>query len=221
MFIDFIRNLRFKRRLKKRFSDSFISEYININSKTVFEGLNVAKQHTCLMSSNIGRGTIIGENNYLPKTKIGKFCSIANNIKIVPYTHPIHCVSSYSPLYDTINETPFGHGNTPIDEVLKVDKDFFVEIGNDVWIGEGVYIKGGTKIGDGAVVGMGAVVTKDVPPYAVVVGVPAKIIKYRFDAETISKLLSIKWWDWPIDELKLRKDDFGDIDSFIKKYYEK
>lgn len=70
-----------------------------------------------------------------------------------------------------------------------------VEIGNDVWIGDGVFIKNGVKIGDGAILGARAVVTKDIPPYAVAVGCPAKVIKYRFDKEIIDELLKLKWWE--------------------------
>ena len=83
---------------------------------------------------------------------------------------------------------------------LKVQKK--VIIGNDVWIGSHALILGGVKIGDGAVIGAGAVVTKDVPPYAVVGGVPARIIKYRFSQEIIDKLLEIKWWNLPENILK-------------------
>ena len=79
-----------------------------------------------------------------------------------------------------------------------------VKIGNDVWIGRGAFIKGGVTIGDGAVIAAHAVVTKDVPPYAIVCGVPAKIIKYRFDCETIKELLDLKWWNYDLA-------DFGEL----------
>lgn len=89
-----------------------------------------------------------------------------------------------------------------------------VRIGNDVWIGDNVIIKNGVKIGDGAVVGLGAVVTKDVPPYAVVAGVPAKIIKYRFSDEIISELLELEWWN--LEEDVIRQIPYDNIEKAIE-----
>lgn len=93
-------------------------------------------------------------------------------------------------------------------------------IGNDVWIGNNVCIKQGITIGDGAIIATGAVVTKNVLPYTIYGGVPAKLIKKRFTDEQIEELLKIKWWDWNIEKIKLAtiNNDFDNIDSFIKKY---
>jgi acetyltransferase-like isoleucine patch superfamily enzyme len=94
-------------------------------------------------------------------------------------------------------------------------------IGNDVWIGDKVIVIGGITIGDGAVVGAGAVVTHDVPPYAIVAGVPAKVIKYRFDDEKIRKLLDLKWWDWSEEEIKQNREFFISGDFSIVRTNEK
>jgi acetyltransferase-like isoleucine patch superfamily enzyme len=89
-------------------------------------------------------------------------------------------------------------------------------IGSDVWIGDGVYVKAGVTIGHGAVIGMGAVVTKDVPPYAVFAGNPAKLIRYRFDQSVIEKLLEIAWWDFSDKKIKKYAHLFKNPDAFIK-----
>ncbi|MBR6646045.1 MAG: CatB-related O-acetyltransferase, partial [Clostridia bacterium] len=88
-------------------------------------------------------------------------------------------------------------------------------IGNDVWIGHSALILEGVKIGDGAIVGAGAVVTKDVPPYSIVVGVPAKVIKYRFSENEIAKLSELKWWDQSVEWIKENVDKFCDIRNFM------
>lgn len=91
-------------------------------------------------------------------------------------------------------------------------------IGNDVWIGINSTILNNVVIGDGAVIGAGAVVTKDVSPYSVVGGVPARLIKFRFSEEQIDRLLRIKWWDWPLELISQRIDDFNNVELFISKY---
>lgn len=94
-----------------------------------------------------------------------------------------------------------------------------IVIGNDAWVGRGAFILDGVTIGDGAIVGAMSVVAKDVPPYAVVVGNPARIVHYRYNEEQIKKLLEIKWWDWSNETIMERVEDFKDIDVFLKKYY--
>ena len=93
-----------------------------------------------------------------------------------------------------------------------------INIGNDVWIGVSSYILNGVTIGDGAIVAAYSIVTKDVPPYALVAGNPAQIKKYRFSPEIIRKLLKIKWWDWDVETVLNRLEDFKDIYTFVEKY---
>ena len=93
----------------------------------------------------------------------------------------------------------------------------YVVIGNDVWIGSDAILTGGIKIGDGAIILTGAVVTKDVPPYAIVGGVPAKPIRFRFSESQIEKLLQIKWWNWDARKLQESWRMFGNIDKFLLK----
>ena len=116
--------------------------------------------------------------------KIGNFCSISDDVTILlGGEHEINTISSY----------PFTLKN----HHTKGD----VTIGNDVWIGQSTLILSGVTIGDGAIIGANSLVTKDVEPYAIVGGNPAKLIKYRFDDETIEKLLELKWWDWDIKKI--------------------
>ena len=121
-------------------------------------------------------------------------------------THPAFYSHRYNSL-SFVDENKF-------DELLMCDDRFSVIAGNDVWIGDRVLIKGGVRIGDGAVIGMGAVVTKDVPPYAVVGGVPARIIKKRFTGEQISELLSQNIWGKPIEWIEANAERFESIDNF-------
>jgi acetyltransferase-like isoleucine patch superfamily enzyme len=98
----------------------------------------------------------------------------------------------------------------------KIEENIPINIGNDVFIGMNVTILDGITIGDGAVIGAGAVVSKNIPPYAIAVGNPIKIIKYRFDENTISNLLIIKWWNFKEERLKEVENYFKDVEGFIK-----
>lgn len=126
--------------------------------------------------------------------KIGRFCSISKNVTIMlGGEHSIYFPSSYpfSSFFDNCSHLkgqPFSKGD--------------VTIGNDVWIGEGVLILSGVSIGDGAIIGARSVISKDIAPYSIVAGNPAKTIRPRFDQETIKKLLEIKWWNWPINTIE-------------------
>ncbi len=146
--------------------------------------------------------------------KIGRYCSINNSAKIVA-NHTLDCVSTHSFMDSRrfyseekgreIKELAKKHGrhleNHPW-AYSEIRNNRPVEIGNDVWIGANVVILPGVKIGDGAVIAAGAVVTRDVEPYAIVGGVPAKIIKYRFSKDIIEKFLRIKWWEWSIEKIE-------------------
>ena len=93
-----------------------------------------------------------------------------------------------------------------------------VTIGNDVWVGEGCQFMSGVHIGDGAIVAAGSIVTKDVPAYTMVAGNPAKVKYYKYDKETIEKLLKIQWWDWGVDTIKTHLNEFKDVKSFVETY---
>lgn len=143
--------------------------------------------------------------------KIGKYCSFASDVCIYSRNHP-YWNPSTSPLFYNTNfiSGVSGQYQIPYKEL---------EIGNDVWIGQyGIILPSVRRIGDGAVIGAGSIVTKDVPDYAIVAGNPAKVIKYRFDEETIEYLKEIKWWDWDLEFIKENISHFQSIDE-IKKIY--
>lgn len=147
--------------------------------------------NTTVLMSKINSYSYIGGSSKVSRTTIGKFCSIGENVRIGLGKHPLSCQSTYPGFY-TNNFDLYGikkEYDCPISEYEEIT------IGNDVWIGTSAIILDGVNIGDGAVIAAGAVVTKDVPPYAIVAGVPAKIIKYRFSEEKILHLLKEKWWD--------------------------
>lgn len=147
----------------------------------------------------INSGSIIYSN-----TRFGKFCTIARNCEIGVAGHPTDWLSSHSFQYKYFTDCKF-------------EPNLTTNIGNDVWIGSKVIVKSGVTIADGAIVAAGSVVVKDIPPYAIVGGTPAKVIKYRFSSHIIQRLLKVKWWDIPISKLsEVRFDDIEDALSKIE-----
>lgn len=145
--------------------------------------------------------------------KIGKYCSIAYDVNFIVDEgyHKASSVSNY-PFINNLNTDKY--------QDITISQREGITIGNDVWIGMGAFIMPGVTIGNGVIIAANSVVTKDVPDYAVVAGSPAKIIKMKYDVNTIFKLNKIAWWDWESPVLKSRKLDFYQlsIDDFIRKY---
>ena len=168
----------------------------------------------------LGYASYIGAFCDFSNCRVGRFSSVGNYVRVVSATHPLTMVSTYPAFYSDSYRVSFVKASG-YEEHIFTDNGYECEIGNDVWIGDNVLIKGGIKIGDGSVIGMGSVVLKDVPPYTVVAGVPAKVIKSRFDTETVNKLLNIKWWDKPVDWIKSHAEDFEYPEKFLKKYDDK
>ena len=163
----------------------------------------------------IGAYTYIGGGDTVIRNvqRIGRFCSIAPNVKMGLFEHPVDCISTSpiiwgggfnifnSPEYRTyINES--SDSIKKCTELMIKKTNAKINIGNDVWIGESAFVRSGITIGDGAIVAARAVVTKDVPPYAIVAGVPAKVIRYRFTETIRTTLCKLKWWNYQLDDMK-------------------
>lgn len=174
---------------------------------------------TYLSKTEIGEGTYVGQYNELAFTKIGKYCCLANHIVVVNGTHPIRNYVSFHPAFYSIRkQAGFTYvKETTFQEFNTVD-GYSCIIGNDVWIGENVTIISGVKIGDGAMVAAGSVVTKDVEPYSIVGGVPAKIIRKRFEDGDIDFLLKFRWWNKGYSWLLANSYLFDNIAALRNKY---
>ncbi|MES2806230.1 MAG: CatB-related O-acetyltransferase [Bacteroidota bacterium] len=199
---------RFKSSYRLRKFNCIISIGCNIkNTKfgnSVFLGENVS-----IVDSSINDYSYINSNSKIKNTSIGKFCSIGPNVQIILGKHPSTFVSSHPIFY--ANNKPF---ETFSDKTYIEEYDY-VTIGHDVWIAEGVLIPGGVTIGNGAIITARSVVTKDVEPYSIVGGIPAKHIKYRFDEKTVNLIDSSEWWDWEIKKLKANFKLFHNSSEFI------
>lgn len=169
-------------------------------------------ENVYLKKVHIGDFCYISNNSSLNNVEIGSFCSIGPEVKIGLAPHPSKMfVSTYPAFYSNHNS-----GCPQSFRKDKIFNDSFPKtiIGHDVWIGSNVIIAGNITIETGAIVAAGAVVTKDIPPYAIVGGNPAKVIRYRFSKEQVNILIKSKWWNWPTKEITKYIDDFSNIHKF-------
>nr|WP_179190468.1 CatB-related O-acetyltransferase [Enterococcus sp. 4G2_DIV0659] len=162
-----------------------------------FEGYNSIGMNTSISYSEIGIASYCGNNCILNRVKVQKFCSLGNNVEVIYGTHPVNTFFSTHPAFFSVKKQS---GITFVDENLfsenkLIEKKYSVVIENDVWIGSHAKLLEGVTIGTGAIIAAGALVTKDVSPYSIVGGVPARVIGYRFDDSTIKKILESNWWD--------------------------
>lgn len=185
----------------------------NISLNSIFEGANKIYRNVSF-SGRMGYGSYIADNGNI-HGEVGRFTSIGPNVACNPGTHPYtYPYASTCPLFFSNRKQ---NGMSWVDEVKFTELRYVkgttdvVRIGSDCWIGQNVFIVGGVTVGDGAVVLAGAVVTKDVPPYSIVGGIPAKIVQYRYSIPDITFLLEKKWWNKDIEWLRKNKDAFLDF----------
>lgn len=201
-----------------------------------YKGKNIKSAKTC----NVNQSAELGGNNYIGSKsyffgcigygsylgsncsfygKIGKYCSIASGVKVVNGFHPTsEGISTHPAFYSTKNSVGLSYvKNNCFKEYRYADpeKKYAVVVGNDVWIGTDAILMAGITVGDGAVIAAGAVVTKDVAPYSIVGGVPAKEIKKRFDDEKIEVLLNLQWWNKDEKWMQENSDKFMNPDRFF------
>lgn len=167
-----------------------------IDDKSEISSLSRLNRGVKLVDSSIADYSYMGNGSWAMHCDIGKFCSIANEVFIGMANHSLGFLSTSSIFTERNNAIKQRWAKDDICSPYARTM-----IGNDVWIGSRVLIKSGVKIGNGAAIGAGAVVTKDVPPYAIVGGVPARLIRYRFSSDLIEKLENIKWWNMDKDSL--------------------
>ena len=166
-----------------------------------------------LNNVSVGDYSYISRNSIITNAAIGKFCSIGPNFCCGLGRHPINGISTSPMFYSTKKQ----NGMTFCSQD-KLEESLHTTIGNDVFIGANVTVLDGVTISDGAVIGAGAVVNKDIPPYAVAVGVPAKVVKYRFSPDTIEALEKTRWWDGNAEALQNVEKYFFDIEEFINQW---
>lgn len=209
-----LRWLMAKVRLEFKHRDKCLRiEYLALLKGCTVGRSNRIYDNSILTQVDLGDFSYVNANCNINHTKIGKFCSIGQHVKCGLGAHPARgFVSTHPIFYSTMKQC--GANFVSTDKFHEIAP---VEIGNDVWIGCCAIIRDGVKIGDGAIVAAGAVVVEDVQPYAVVGGVPAKLIRYRFDEDTINKLTLLKWWDKDINWIKDRLDLFCNINDFLER----
>lgn len=200
----------FMRYKLRKSNKTLLVGYMSVVIKCTFSKENHIFPFAHLFNVKMGDFSYVGGYSYLKNATIGKFTSIASEVKIGLGMHPVDLVSTHPLFYAPKKEWSIAPSiDVPFEEYKEV------LIGNDVWIGTRVIIMDGLKIGNGAIIAAGSVVTKDVPDFAIVGGVPAKILKYRFAPDVIVKVSKSEWWNWDDNEKSKYLSKFLSIKDFI------
>lgn len=183
---------------RRRFPKALIDDNVRIHETSSISANTHILEGAVVNHSTISEYSYVGRNTIVQHAVIGKFCSIGSEVSIGLGKHPLEHFSTATLFYRKQNTL----GIDLVDKNLDFEEYEPIEIGHDVWIGMRALIMDGVKIGTGAIVAANSVVTKDVPAYAIVAGVPAKIIRYRFNEQKIEELLSSSWWEKDLQEIK-------------------
>lgn len=220
----YIQQLFINIKLNHKYKTCHFSLKSTCSSDLMCEGNNRIYANAEVVSCQLGFGTYISSFASLKRTYIGRYCSIGNHVQVVVGTHPSSkFISTHPAFFSLRKQAGFTFVNRQkFQEYRYADeiKKHSVIIGNDVWIGSGVKILEGVTIGNGAIVAAGAVVTKNVPPYAVVGGIPSSVIKYRFSKDEIKFLERVRWWDKDITWIKDNAEYFDNFSAFYSIFQE-
>lgn len=177
------------------------------DKKCAFAGFNAIGPRTSISESTLGRFTYVSGGARIVRAQIGAFCSIGPDVLVGGLaSHPTHLFSTHPAFYSSKRQANYAF----VDGNHWLEQDSVI-LGNDVWIGARAMILDGCKVGDGAIIAAGAVVTKDVHPYAIVGGIPARVLKMRLSEEVATKVQNTRWWDLSIDELQTFARDMLEV----------
>jgi acetyltransferase-like isoleucine patch superfamily enzyme len=190
----------------------FRQHYLATWSDCQFEPNVTLFERASVFGSTIGRHTYVGARSTVIHANVGRFCSIGVDCHIGGGRHPTHFVSTHPIFY-----SPAGHTGPSFADRSYYQEHLPVRIGHDVWIGGAASVLDGVEIGDGAVIGAGAVVTRPVESYSIVAGVPARLVRKRFDDETIRALGELRWWERDDAWLRAHFLELHDVASFVKR----